>query len=810
MRTKLVATALLLLLGAFAPPAWATFHLMKVVEVFPGTAVAPSAQYVVIQMYASGQNLVGGHAITVFNASGTQIAAFTFPGNVANGANQAKILIATPQAETFFGVTADLGMSAAIMAAGGKVCFAGTIDCVAWGAYTGSASGVGTPFNAASGLLFGKAAGRRLDIAGSATTLDAGDDTGNSATDFIFRLPAPRNNAGVSGTIPGATCGNGILEGLEQCDDHNLANGDGCSSTCAVDAVTAKLSIADVAISEGNSGTKLATFTVKLSQAAASTVSYNINTANGTASAGSDYVAKSLIGESIAAGQTSKAFTVAINGDTIKEADETFNVNVSNVVGATVSDGQARGTILNDDSPLLSIGDVSIVEGNSGTKLATFTIKLSPASASPVTYNIATANGSAAAGTDYVAKSLIGQSIAAGQAGATFTVTINGDTAVEPNENFSVNITNVAGASLSDGFALGAIVNDDGKTLSIGDVAITEGNSGTKLATFTIKLSQASTTAVTYNIATANGTAIAGSDYVAKALAGESIPAGQTSRTFTVGILGDTTAEPNESFAVNLGSVSGASLLDGSAIGAILNDDGKTLSIGDVAISEGNSGTKLATFTVKLSQASTTAVTYNIATANGTAIAGSDYVAKALTGESIPAGQTSRTFTVGIIGNTTAEPNETFAVNLGSVSGATILDGHAIGTILNDDSAAVLSIADVSVTEGNTGTRLATFTVLLSQASASPVTYSIATANGTAMAGSDYQAASLSGQSIPAGQTSKTFSVTIYGDSTYESNETFMVNVSGVAGANVADGQAIGTIMDDDRPYTSGYGSKYS
>ena len=807
MRARLMATALMLLLGVFAPPAQATFHLMKVVEVFPGTAVAPSAQYVVIQMYASGQNLVGGHAITVFDASGTQIAAFTFPGNVANGANQAKILIATPQAEAFFGVTADLSMSAAIMASGGKVCFAGTIDCVAWGAYTGSATGVGTPFNAGSGLLFGKAAGRRLDIAGSATTLDAGDDTDNCANDFVFRLPAPRNNAGVLGTIPGATCGNGALEGLEQCDDHNLVNGDGCSSTCTVEAVTAKLSIADVAISEGNSGTKLATFTVKLSQASASAVSYNINTADGTASAGSDYVAKSLIGESIAAGQTSKAFTVTINGDTVKEADETFNVNVSNVVGATVSDGQARGTILNDDSPLLSIGDVSIAEGNSGTKLATFSIKLSPASASPVTYNIATANGSATAGSDYVAKSLSGQSIAAGQTSATFTVTINGDTAVEPNESFSVNITNVVGASLSDGFALGLILNDDGKTLSIGDVALTEGNSGTKLATFTVKLSQASTTAVTYNIATANGTAVAGSDYVAKALTGESIPAGQTSRTFTVTINGDTTVEPNEGFSVNLGSVSGASLLDGSAIGAILNDDGKTLSIGDVALTEGNSGTKLATFTVKLSQTSTTAVTYSIATANGTAVAGSDYVAKALTGESIPAGQTSRTFTVGIIGDTTAEPNETFAVNLGGVSGATLLDGSAIGTILNDDTTATLSIADVSVTEGNLGTRLAMFTVLLSQATASPVTYNIATANGTAMAGSDYQAATLSGQSIPAGQTSNSFPVTIYGDAVYEADETFMVNVSGVAGATVADGQAVGTILDDDQPYTLGYGT---
>ncbi len=241
MRAKLKAIAAMFLLAVIAPPAQATFHLMKVVEVFPGTAAAPDAQYVVIQMYAAGQNLVDGHPLTVYNAAGTLVATFTFAGDVSNGASQSKILIATSQAQTFFGVTANLTMSPSLLSAGGKVCF-DTIDCVAWGAYTGSAAGVGTPFNAAGGLQSGRAAIRRLDIAGSANSLDAGDDTNNCATDFIFGLPAPRNNAGMIGAIPGATCGNGALEGLEQCDDHNLVNGDGCSSTCAIDQVISRRS----------------------------------------------------------------------------------------------------------------------------------------------------------------------------------------------------------------------------------------------------------------------------------------------------------------------------------------------------------------------------------------------------------------------------------------------------------------------------------------------------------------------------------------------------------------------------------------
>jgi len=240
MRAKLKAAAIGSLLAIAVLPAHAAFHLMKVVEIFPGTAAAPSAQYVVIQMYSGGQQFVADHNLTVFNAAGSAIATFTFPGNVANGNNQAKILIATPQAEAFFGLNADLAMSPAILAAGGKVCFAETVDCVAWGAYSGSATGVGTPFNASGGLLSGRAAIRRLDLAGSSTVLDAADDTNNCANDFVAGLPAPRNNAGMAGAIPGATCGNGALEGLEQCDDHNLVNGDGCSSTCTVQPVTVR------------------------------------------------------------------------------------------------------------------------------------------------------------------------------------------------------------------------------------------------------------------------------------------------------------------------------------------------------------------------------------------------------------------------------------------------------------------------------------------------------------------------------------------------------------------------------------------
>lgn len=119
-------------------------------------------------------------------------------------------------------------------------------------------------------------------------------------------------------------------------------------------AGTPVLSIANASISEGDSGMKALNFTVQLSQAATVTVSYSIATANGTATAGSDYVARALTGETIAAGQTSKTFAVNIIGDTLTEAAETFTVTLSAASGATIGNATATGTILDDDAPPLS------------------------------------------------------------------------------------------------------------------------------------------------------------------------------------------------------------------------------------------------------------------------------------------------------------------------------------------------------------------------------------------------------------------------------------------------------------------------
>jgi hypothetical protein len=236
---------------------------------------------------------------------------------------------------------------------------------------------------------------------------------------------------------------------------------------------------------------------------------------------------------------------------------------------------------------------------------------------------------------------------------------------------------------------------------------------------------------------------------------------------------------------------------------AILNAVGRrpSISIGDVSVTEGNSGTTSAAFTVTLSGPSLDTVTVNYAAADGTATtADNDYRATSGTLTFSP-GQTSKTVTVLVNGDRKVEPDETFFVNLSNPANASLADGQGRGTILNEDAAPPtpsLSISDVSLTEGNGGTKNFVFTVTLSAASTQTVAVSYATANGTATAGSDYTAASGTLTFTP-GQTSKTITVAVKGDKVKEPDETFFVNLSGAANATISKAQGVGAIVNDDK-----------
>ena len=151
---------------------------------------------------------------------------------------------------------------------------------------------------------------------------------------------------------------------------------------------------------------------------------------------------------------------VLVNGDTVDETQETFFLDISNVQNATVSSNRGTGFIVDDDGPTISINDVSVTEGNSGTKAATFTLTLSGPSVEAIAVRAVTAAGTATAATDYNSLNQV-VIFNPGTVTRTLDVTILGDTALEQNETFSVSLTEAFGTTIDDGQGTGTILDDD-------------------------------------------------------------------------------------------------------------------------------------------------------------------------------------------------------------------------------------------------------------------------------------------------------------------------------------------------------------
>ena len=182
---------------ALAPAARASFHAISIREVYPGSVAQPDSGYVVLQMYAGGQQFVGDQSLTTYGAAGAVTGTFTFPSNLPNGANQQTILVGDSGVQSAFGVTPDLtNASFALAAAGGAACWgAGFYDCVAWGGFSGSTpSSSGSPADPLGGIPNGMAL-RRTIAPGCPTLLELADDSNVSAGDFFDAAPQPRNNA---------------------------------------------------------------------------------------------------------------------------------------------------------------------------------------------------------------------------------------------------------------------------------------------------------------------------------------------------------------------------------------------------------------------------------------------------------------------------------------------------------------------------------------------------------------------------------------------------------------------------------------
>ena len=457
------------------------------------------------------------------------------------------------------------------------------------------------------------------------------------------------------------------------------------------------VSIGDVTVTEGNTGTVTAAFTVSLSAATTQPVTVRYATADGTATAtGDDYRAESGT-LTFAAGQTSQVVHVSVNGDRLAENAESFSVLLSGASpNALVANVRGIGSIVDDEPTVfLDTSGYSAAEGNAGTKAFTFTVTLSAAYDAPVTVGYATADlapdeygwdydfgyaASATPGADYTAASgtLI---FAAGETSKIITVFVNGDRLAESAERFAVNLGNSAAAHIGSGRALGTIVDDEPR-INISGGSVTEGDSGSGGLTFTVALSAASDVPVTVDYATADGSATAGGDYQAKS-GSLTFAAGQTSQAVTIAVNGDRLGEQDETFSLNLTGATNAGIGSSHGYGTIVDDEPR-INVNSVRLTEGNSGSRAMTFTATLSAATSQAVSVNYATRDDSATAGNDYVAAAGT-LTFAAGQTSKTFTVAIRGDKKREADEYFYVLLSAASANAVAGQSGLGIILNDD-----------------------------------------------------------------------------------------------------------------------------
>lgn len=565
------------------------------------------------------------------------------------------------------------------------------------------------------------------------------------------------------------------------------------------------LSIADVSVQEGNSGTRLMTFTVILSAAAAGAVTVAYSTADGTATSGSDYVAANGT-LTFAAGETSKTIQVTVKGDTAAEGNEAFVIRLANAAGATIADGSATGTLTNDDTaptlPALSVGDVSLREGDSGTAELMFIVTLDKAATGPVTVNYATANGTASAGSDYAA--LTGTlTFAAGETSKMVHVVVNGDTAVEANETFSLTLSSATGATIADAVAIGQITDDDTQQdpgNGTGKVWLINSVSGPDIIGFDPAVDRIDL-----------GNANIHSFIIIDTPQGFGFTSPWSGETVIVqGVrLADLSVENFEFIDNNhlREALSGALAWENGPVLAADTVYMRSHEVGQVDRVAFDPATDAVSFkfygsreNLSMTDSSEGVVIADLST-------GQKLILLGVTRADLFPVNFEFTFTQvreddlsGKIGMGQASNAQLVDFNLPIAGGGTVAgaSGATDGVAGNEgDALPALSIGDLSVAEGNGDHAHFMFMVTLDKAADGPVTVAYSTANGTATAGSDYVATN-GAVTFAAGETSKMVHVDIKGDVLAEGNETFTVSLSNSSGATIADGTAIGTIIDDD------------
>ncbi|MDE0191570.1 MAG: hypothetical protein OXQ90_09455 [Gammaproteobacteria bacterium] len=677
-------------------------------------------------------------------------------------------------------------------------------------------------------------------------------DTANNGVDPVEFVPEAAGMAGPTEAMVTVTVATDDLDEhdevfavhlMPQMPDYVMV-GDGMAvGTIMDDDDPPSVMIADMAAPEGDGEI---TFTVTLDAASGLPIALGWMTGDeatpddmyGMATADVDYVsvADGMVAfepeEAGKAGPTEMMVTVMVTDDELDEHDEVFAVSLMPQMAdyVMVGDGMAVGTIMDDDAPpSVMIADMSAPEADGEI---TFTVTLDAASGLPIALGWMTGDeatpddmyGMATADVDYVsvADGMVAfEPEEAGKAGPTemmVTVMVTDDELDEHDEVFAVSLMPQMAdyVMVGDGMAVGTIMDDDDAPMvSIADDSGPEADGG---LTFAVTLDAPSALPISVAWATGDmetpddmyGMATADVDYTSASGMVEFAP-GDTEMSVDVMVMEDALDEHDEVFAVNLGEAMYTTVDDGMAVGTIEDDDDAPMvSVADSSASEG-AGPLV--FTVSLDAPSGLPSSVDWATGDITVPEGSytmaqadvDYMSAGGTVD-FPAGETEMTVEIELMDDAIDEKDELFAIVLTnpmySVFGGDAEAVTATGTIMDDDDAPSVSIADASAMEASGEV---TFAVTLDAPSGLPISADWATGDmatpddmyGMATADVDYMSANGTSEFAP-GDTEMMVTVMIMDDALDEHDEVFGVTLSNPMYVMVGDGEATGTIEDDD------------
>ncbi|RLT42246.1 MAG: hypothetical protein DWI61_01560 [Chloroflexi bacterium] len=438
------------------------------------------------------------------------------------------------------------------------------------------------------------------------------------------------------------------------------------------------------------------------------------------------------------------------------------------------------------ESPTIAIADVTALESG-GIILMPVTLTNSSGASASVTYTVTA--GTATAGADFTAGAGTVQ-WQAGESGTKYIlVQLLADSTAEPEEVLYVSLADATNATISRSRA--ALNITDSSSTTVGALAAGSVSEGAGTATVSVTWTGYSTATVTATYTTADGSALAGSDYTATS-GTLTWSGGETgTKTFAVPIIDDTDDEPDQQFTVSLSSVVSSVVTRSTAAMTIVdNDVTPTLAVAAASVLEGAGN---ATISVIMTGTSTATVTVVATATSGTALAGSDFTATSST-LTWSAGQSgAKIFTVPILSDLISEAAETFSIVLSAASNAT---AGSAGTVTVTD-APLLSISATSIAE-NYNTGYAEMSVTLTGNSTQTVSVAYATSDGTATVVQDYRRRTGTLTWGVGESGAKTFNILVVDDTVREDNETVYVTFSNVLNAVMVTDSVTLTIVDND------------